>query len=434
MKITDLKSAVNYLKSFTSYEDIVKYKYGEKVFDLERFKKFLNKYCPDYEKLKVIHVAGSKGKGTTANLIASYLNAAGYKTGIFNSPYIVDITESISVGGKNISVRKFIEYVKNLKSFLESYYKKGNQIPYFELLTAIAFKFFIDKKADFTVLEVGLGGRLDSTNVCRPVLTVLTRIEKEHTELLGKNYGKILNEKLGIVKEWNIENKIPLIVAPQNRFVSDIIGKRRLKVPIFYVNDLSDVLSFDSNYQTALTALLNLNARKIIKNADRKIFDKVYFNLKLIGHFDVRKISGRAVIFDMAHTSASAKFLCEKLFKKFGRESGKKKEFVFLISMMKFKNVKRFLREILRLNPLKIVFTSSHKIRGYKGSELKKIYEKAFRKTLNRNGVNIVVEENPLKAFRKSLSEIKSSIKKRDQILVVTGSHFLISKILSERK
>lgn len=405
MKFDD---AVKYLKLFVSYEDILKYKYNEEFFDLERFKRFLKDYGVKYDALRCVHVAGSKGKGTTSNLIANYLTKGGKSVGLFTSPYIFDITECFVIDGKKISRADFVKRVVRVREFLNEWIDedKGRYVTYFEILFALVLEYFIENDVDFAVMEVGLGGRLDATNVISPILTVLTRIEKEHTEILGHTYEKILNEKLGIVKKYNIENHIPLVVAPQNKFVLKEIKKRHLNVPVFYVE--GGVL--DVNYATALTSLLALSLRKIVGGVDVSMFEKVFNNLKITGRFNIKVVNKCSVVFDMAHTQESAKYLVNNLRAKFPN-----KKFVVLISMMKNKNVKGFLKEMSKLNVSEFIFTTSHGVRGRSGKELSKAY-------LGLGKAKTVVIENSLKAFKKAILDTK----KWDQVLVVTGSHFLI--------
>jgi len=393
----NFKEAVKFLKSFVSYEDILLKKYDKEAFNLDRFRKFLRDYDVEYEKLPCIHITGSKGKGTAAHLIASYLARAGYKVGLFTSPYILNIREMIVVDGKMISEKKFIEYVARMKNFLEKSGRipSGDVVTYFEMVTAIMFQYFLDEKVDIAVLEVGLGGRLDSTNVCKSFLTVLTLVEKEHTEILGRTYREILNEKLGIVKAG-----IPLIVGPQNKIVLNEIKKRKLGVPVFYVDDVA---------KTSLMIFLK-------EKFDEKLFEKVKSSLRIIGRFQVEKVDGKTVVFDIAHTPASAKNLRKNLVEKFPDA-----RLCFLISMMRFKDVSGFLRGLEGRGNApdksglvgKVVFTKSHEARGRSGAEMKKFYKKG------------IVIDDPKKAFQFLLKKLK-----KNEILVVTGSHFLIGEII----
>ncbi|MBT3704431.1 hypothetical protein HOG17_01470 [Candidatus Peregrinibacteria bacterium] len=412
MKISDLESAVKYLKSFTSYEDIIIGNYDEKAFDLSRFRRFLRKYGVRYNRVRAIHLAGSKGKGTTASLLAGYLQKQGKKVGLFISPYVLSITDSIEIDGVPISEEKFLKYVRKLQKFIdkEKIVEKGKMVTYFELLTTIMFQYFLDEGVDAAVLEVGLGGRLDSTNVCKPISTVLTSVEKEHEELLGDTYREILNEKLGIVKKG-----VPLIVSPQKGIVKADIKKRRLKVPVIWARE------GDPNYEGAKACLFDLVGRGIIDEFDERLFLKIYHNLSIVGRFEVEKFrvggASRTAIFDIAHTVDSGRYLRARLEKEFPDA-----DFRFLISMMKDKDVDGFLDVLVgkdlmgrfRSKKHEVTFTNSHTVRGHDASDLKKRFCKE---------ASVVVD--PIEAFRGLLAGLK-----KDQVLVVTGSHFLVGEVL----
>ena len=168
----DFEGAKKYLEKFISYEEIKDFHYGEDTFNLDRFKKFLKDLKIDYSKLKFVHVGGSKAKGSVATITAQYLWNSGYKVGLFTSPHILEVTERFCLNGKDISKDRFIDIVEFLKDFCDD-----SGLTYFEILTVIALKFFVDEDVDYAVLEVGLGGRLDSTNIVNPELSIITTIE-----------------------------------------------------------------------------------------------------------------------------------------------------------------------------------------------------------------------------------------------------------------
>jgi dihydrofolate synthase / folylpolyglutamate synthase len=147
------------------------------------------------KKFSTIHIAGTNGKGSTAAMIASILAASGYKTGLYTSPHLIDFTERIRINGKPIDYSDVVKYVKNIKPET-----KIIKATFFEVTTAIAFQYFCDKKVDIAVIETGLGGRLDSTNVITPELSIITSIGLDHIEQLGKSISQIAQEKAGIIK------------------------------------------------------------------------------------------------------------------------------------------------------------------------------------------------------------------------------------------
>ena len=145
--------------------------------------------------LKAIHVAGTNGKGSTSHLIAAALQAAGYKVGLFTSPHLVSLTERIRINGQPIPEDEVVAFVTQHKAFLDEL-----QPSFFETMTAMGFAYFVQEQVDIAVVEVGLGGRLDSTNVLTPILSVITNIGLDHTEFLGNTLTKIAKEKAGIIK------------------------------------------------------------------------------------------------------------------------------------------------------------------------------------------------------------------------------------------
>lgn len=392
----DFESAQKYLESFISYEEILKIPYNERHFDLQRLREFLADYGVDYSALKFVHVAGSKGKGSVCMMIANYLVKAGLMVGLYMSPHIVDIRERICLNGAMISREDFAAIIADLKKYIDG--RGACSLTYFELLTVVALKYFVDRGVDWAVLEVGLGGRLDATNIVRPKVTVLTTVEKEHSDILGDTLEKILNEKLGIVKKG-----VPLIVGFQNEEVKALI-KQKVREELVFAedSDLSFDFHFESLVQEKNAKVAYLVLQKLLGDVDKDLFLQMLGDFKLIGRFDVRLIDGYEVVFDMAHTVSSMKNLIESLKRKFADKS-----FVFLLSFMKGKEVGEML-SLIRPVATEIIFTASHLERGFSAKEL--------------GGI----EEDCLKAYQKALLQLK-----KEQVLVVTGSHFLIAKIIS---
>ena len=151
--------------------------------------------------MRLLHVAGTNGKGSVCTMLSAMLTAAGYKTGLYTSPFVVDFRERFQVDGRMISRKAFVSLVERLKPLVERLDGEGTVVTEFELVTAIAFLWFREEGCDYVVLEVGLGGRFDATNVIEdPVCSILTHIDLDHTRLLGETYAAIATEKCGIVK------------------------------------------------------------------------------------------------------------------------------------------------------------------------------------------------------------------------------------------
>ncbi len=182
-----------FLRSLINYELRPGYNY-----DLTVYRRFLGRLGdPQLNVGRIIHIAGTKGKGSTAAMIDSCLRAAGFNVGLYTSPHLGRVNERIKYNGREIPDLRLANYLKLIKPLV----KKGVAArTFFEVLTAVALLFFRDKKCDFSVLEVGLGGRLDATNVTEPMISIITRIGYDHTNLLGTRLSQIAREKAGIIK------------------------------------------------------------------------------------------------------------------------------------------------------------------------------------------------------------------------------------------
>lgn len=208
--------SIHFLSRLVDYERILPQpQQMDAGFDLAGFAQFLSRLGDPQSSFASIHIAGTKGKGSTAAILASVLSAAGYRTGLFTSPHINSYCERVQVNGEPIAQAEFAEILEALKSELEQKSKSLQpQVSFrtvFELLTALAFVYFARQKVDIAIVEVGLGGRLDSTNVVQPILSILTALGLDHTHLLGHTLSAIAREKAGIIK-----SKTPVVLAPQS--------------------------------------------------------------------------------------------------------------------------------------------------------------------------------------------------------------------------
>ena len=204
--------ALSYLDSFVNYERQPGVSYTRESFDLTEFERFLARLDNPHRRLKTVVVAGTKGKGSTAAMIASIAQAAGLKAGLYTSPHLCSVRERIRVDGEIVSEETFAALVSELMPHIEAAGMAGMRRyrTFFEILTAMALVHFQRMEVELAVLEVGLGGRLDATNVATPLVSVITSISLDHTEVLGDTIPKIAREKAGIIKPHGLA-----VVAPQ---------------------------------------------------------------------------------------------------------------------------------------------------------------------------------------------------------------------------
>ncbi len=282
---------------------------------------------------KTIHVAGTNGKGSCSHTIASVLQEAGYKVGLYTSPHLVDFRERIRVNGKPISEQYVIDFVEHERAFFEPLHPS-----FFELTTAMAFKFFADEKVDVAVIEVGLGGRLDCTNIITPDVSIITNISFDHVQFLGDTLAKIASEKAGIIKP-----NIPVVIGettPETKPVF-ISKAEEQNAPIIFAEEQDEVIGecllakggFD--YQTKTFGLITAelgglcqtkNTRTIIEALKQLIgkgyritrqnvadgFASVCKNTGLMGRW--QKLSDKPkVICDTGHNVGGIQYIVKQL-------------------------------------------------------------------------------------------------------------------------
>ena len=188
-----------------------------------------------HQAYKTIHVGGTNGKGSVSHTIASVLQVCGYRVGLYTSPHLVDFRERIRINGKPISQQYVVNFVEEHRSFFEPLHPS-----FFEVTTAMAFQYFKDRNIDIAVVEVGLGGRLDCTNIIQPLVSVITNISFDHTQFLGNTLAKIAGEKAGIIKRGT-----PVVIGETNAETRPVFEAkaREMDAPIIFADDKPQVMS-----------------------------------------------------------------------------------------------------------------------------------------------------------------------------------------------
>jgi dihydrofolate synthase/folylpolyglutamate synthase len=209
---------MRYLFSMTDYEKERHLRYNVDTFNLKRMEKLLSLAGNPHKKIDTVHIAGTKGKGSTATMLARMLEANGYKVGLYTSPHLVDFHERIAVDGVMITKSQMLRIMNRLYAPIEKVSNSGYRATFFETMTAAAFLHFVDNKVDIAVIETGLGGRLDSTNVITPRVVGITSISIDHHAQLGNTLDKIAAEKAGVFKKG-----IPVITVEQDPLAMKVL-------------------------------------------------------------------------------------------------------------------------------------------------------------------------------------------------------------------
>lgn len=362
-------------------------------------------YGEPHKAYKTVHIAGTNGKGSTTHSIASVLQEAGYKTGLYTSPHLKDFSERIRVNGKPISEQYVVDFVENAKPLIDKF-----QPSFFEITTIMAFQYFKDMGVDVAVIETGLGGRLDSTNIITPLLSIITNVSFDHVQQLGNTLEKIAGEKAGIIKP-----NIPAVVgeAPENlRPIYESKGS-----PIIWAEDMEfpDVefelkgLCQEKNKKTILAALevlrldLDINAENI-KNGLAHVVE----NTGLMGRWQSLG-TNPLIIADTAHNEGGIRYIAKQL------SSMKYNTLRIVFGMVKDKDIST----VLSLMPKNAIyyFTNAESQRSLPAKELQEM--------ASGYGLNGDVYPTVTEAF-----EAAKAASSADDMIYVGGSNFVVAEVI----
>ncbi len=357
---------------------------------------------------KKIHVGGTNGKGSTSHMLASILQEAGYRVGLYTSPHLKDFRERIKVNGKVVSESFIVNFIEDHYDFFLE-----NRLSFFEMTVGMAFQYFQEKEVDVAIIEVGLGGRLDSTNIINPVASIITNISLDHVNMLGNTLDRIAYEKAGIIKK-----EIPVIIGEKTTETESVFKNKAdsEKAPILFAEDLLPKHNFTSdlkgiyqknNIRTVLVSLeviskiFDIKPEHVIKG-----LDNVVKNTSLLGRWQIIDEKPMTIC-DTGHNVAGVKQIVEQL------NTLEKDQLHLVLGFVNDKDVKEIL-EIFPDNAF-YYFGEPDVPRKMKLNELKLHVNKK-----NANYFNTISD-----ALKKA-----QSVANENDVIFVGGSTFVVSEIL----
>ncbi len=373
-----------------------------------------------HRRFKSIHVAGTNGKGSTSHSLAAILQEAGYKVGLYTSPHLVDFNERIRVNGKPIDHQYVIDFVEQEKDFFEPLFPS-----FFEITTALAFKYFAEQEIDIAVIEVGLGGRLDCTNIISPTLSIITNISFDHTGFLGDTLAKIAGEKAGIIKPHT-----PVVIGEYTDETRPVFLQkaREMDSSIIFADEYDGILPEcqlkglyqQKNVRTVMTAVKELIRQGILQPSIMQNFStpqnpllKVCDHTGLRGRWETIQTSP-LVICDTGHNLAGWEYLSEQISSTYTARRRGRLRIVF--GMVDDKDV----HAVLKLLPKDAIFYFTQ-AETHRAIPVEKLATYAMKHNINGTLYHTVKE-----AYTQAL---KDSLE--DDFIFVGGSSYVVADFLS---
>ena len=372
---------------------------------LSKINKFIKELSLSKNELKFIHVGGTNGKGSTCSFISSILKESNYKVGTFTSPHFFDFRERIRINDNKIQKSYITSFIKENKILIEDL-----GLSFFELSFGLCLSYFVENKVDYAIIEVGLGGRLDATNIINPLVSVITNISFDHNEILGDSLEKIASEKAGIIKENS-----KLIVGERNEKTDQVfINKaKEMSSKIIFVPDISQDIVYseidylNKNIHTSIETCKLLNLENLNNEIIKRGIKNITLNNSLFGRWSLVNNNPR-VIFDSAHNEAGFISVSKELSKI------SYNKIYILLSFVKGKEIKNFIRHLPKNSNFYFTTLKIERSMGIK--EIK-----------SNLGEIINFDEDPQRAY----SKIKTEASK-DDLILVTGSNYIAKEIFNE--
>jgi dihydrofolate synthase/folylpolyglutamate synthase len=355
--------------------------------------------------IKFIHVGGTNGKGSTCAYLSSIIQESGYKVGLFTSPHFFDFRERIKVNNKKIEKDFITKFIQENIELIEEL-----NLSFFELSFGMSLYYYFEQKVDYAVIEVGLGGRLDATNIINPILSVITNISYDHTEILGNSLEKIAYEKAGIIKK-----NTKIIIGERDKKTQNIFIQKADEnfSDIIFASDYktdfenSEIEYQNKNIRTAVQVSKNLNDQNINETSIKKGIMNLDSNTDFYGRWTIINYNPK-VIFDSAHNESGFSYLSQQL------EKLNYDRLFIILSFVKGKDIKKLITYLPKKSL--IYFTSSN-------SERSMNYEDIIQCVKE----NINFDKNPMKVYKEVLKQSSSK-----DLIIITGSNYIAKEIFHE--